>query len=450
MSIKFTDFYKKDYGSFHYPFRYPDTSNTKNGLFDWLEIKAFYPETSNEDFVRCYFPHAALFENNKFSTNESGAFGSYNKNTDVAYHFDAVKFANWLRDNYCIPLGVVLISDTVKSAEIDADGIKKLLLESGKNVEADLYIDCTGFTSLLLGEYLQEPFISYNNMLPNNKAWACQVPYKDKEKELEPYTNCTAIENGWCWNIPLWSRIGTGYVFSDKYVSSEKALEEFKNYLMSNKMTIPRTKEEVDSYQYKKIDMRIGIHEKTWVKNVVAIGLSAGFIEPLESNGLFSVIRFVQKLAKSLLREEVSKFDIDIYNIAVKGIYENFAQFVAMHYALSIRRDTNYWIDISNHTFSESLVNMKPDNVVGFFDLHNRKMFTNDIDPISGITYVSVGMNYPLFDKVDQKNNIFNYNIKSYIDSLVENFNNKKIKWTTSASVCLSLNKYLEKNIYNR
>jgi hypothetical protein len=215
-------------------------------------------------------------------------------------------------------------------------------------------------------------------------------------------------------------------------------------------MTIPRTKEEVDSYQYKKIDMRIGIHERTWVKNVVAIGLSAGFIEPLESNGLFSVIRFVQKLAKSLLREEVSKFDIDIYNIAVKGIYENFAQFVAMHYALSIRRDTNYWIDISNHTFSESLVNMKPDNVVGFFDLHNRKMFTNDIDPISGITYVSVGMNYPLFDKVDQKNNIFNYNIKSYIDSLVENFNNKKIKWTTSASVCLSLNKYLEKNIYNR
>lgn len=100
-----------------------------------------------------------------------------------------------------------------------------------------------------------------------------QLPFVDKEKELEPYTNCTAINNGWVWNIPLWSRIGTGYVYSDKHISKENALEEFKLHLMSNKMTIPRTKDQVDSLTFKDIQMRVGIHERTFVKNVVAIGL---------------------------------------------------------------------------------------------------------------------------------------------------------------------------------
>ena len=82
-----------------------------------------------------------------------------------------------------------------------------------------MYIDCTGWKSLLLGETLKEPFNSYSDILPNNRAWAVQLPYTDKEKELEPFTNCTAIDNGWVWNIPLWSRIGTGYVYSDKHIS---------------------------------------------------------------------------------------------------------------------------------------------------------------------------------------------------------------------------------------
>jgi tryptophan halogenase len=100
---------------------------------------------------------------------------------------------------------------------------------------------------MLLGEALDTPFESYNHMLPNNKAWAAQVPYRDRAIELEGYTNCTAIENGWCWNIPLWTRLGTGYVYSDKFISDEQALEEFKNYLSSDKMIVPRSKNEIDA-----------------------------------------------------------------------------------------------------------------------------------------------------------------------------------------------------------
>ena len=95
-----------------------------------------------------------------------------------------------------------------------------------------MYIDCTGFKSLLLDKTLKEPFESYSDMLPNDSAWATKILYKDKEKELVPYTNCTAIENGWVWNIPLWSRIGTGYVYSRFKVNlyDDTALKEFKKH----------------------------------------------------------------------------------------------------------------------------------------------------------------------------------------------------------------------------
>ena len=449
MSIKFNDFYDVDSGGFHYPFREPDLTDTNYGIRDWLDIKAFYPQTPNKDFVNCYFPQSYLFENNKFATNESGLYGTYNKTTDVAYHFNAVKFASFLKETYAMPRGVKNILAKVVQVEIDDDGIKYILLDNGDKITSDLFIDCTGFSSLLLGKSLKEPFISYSDMLPNNRSWAVQIPYKDKELELEPFTNCTAIKNGWCWNTPLFSRIGTGYVYSDKFVSPDDALDEFKQYLMSEKMVIPRTKEDLDALQFRDIQMKIGIYERTFVKNVVAIGLSAGFVEPLESNGLFSVIRFISKLSKTILRGTVSKFDIDIYNITIKGMYDTFAEFVALHYALSIRRDSEYWIAISKKTFSNKMVNMEPGYIAGFNDVHDKKMFIKEIDPIAGITYISVGMNYHFIDRIDQQENIFNNDIKPYIDGIKEKFEDKKKYWQEISEHAPTLYKYLKDNIYN-
>jgi tryptophan halogenase len=89
--------------------------------------------------------------------------------------------------------------------ESGEDGIKSLKLDNGESVEADLFVDCTGFKSLLLGQFLEEPFISYNDVLPNDRAWATHVPYNDKNSEMVPYTECTAIDNGWVWQFPLGS-----------------------------------------------------------------------------------------------------------------------------------------------------------------------------------------------------------------------------------------------------
>jgi hypothetical protein len=212
LSIKFTDFGKKG-TSFHYPFGEPHTDGNHAGLNDWWFKKFLNPELDNSDYATCHFPQMALVNNNKIDYNNSQIIPfDFDKHT--AYHFDATKFGLWLKENYCLPRGVKHIKEDITSIEKDDNGIKSL----NKKHTADLYIDCTGFKSLLLGETLKEPFESYSDMLPNNSAWATRIPYENKEEELVPYTNCTALGNGWVWNIPLWSRIGTGYVYSDKYI----------------------------------------------------------------------------------------------------------------------------------------------------------------------------------------------------------------------------------------
>lgn len=449
MSIKFTDFFDKNYGSFHYPFGTPYLEGSGDGLRDWFWKKYFYPDTPVEDFVRSNFPAAALFESDKYSPNYHGKFDNFNSKIDVAYHFDATKFGNWLRDRYCKPKGVNHIQATVVEIPANDQGVKHLVLDNGECLSADLFVDCTGFRSILLEGALNTEFISYAELLPNNRAWACQVPYKDKEKEIEGFTNCTAIENGWCWNTPLWSRLGTGYVYSDHYASPEQALEEFKNYLCSNKMKIPRTREEVDNYKFRDVPFRVGIHKQTFVKNVVAIGLSAGFLEPLESNGLFSVHEFLFKLCKILKRGHVTQWDRDSYNTATHGMYRNFAEFVALHYALSIRNDTPYWQDISNKKFSNGLDQLEPTMNVGFHNFIHRSMFTGQFDIEQGITYVSTGMNRFIFDEIDvavgqcrmgdQKNNLAPFFTRMELN---------KQRWSKQAEKELTLFQYLKKNIY--
>lgn len=459
MSIKFTDFYKKDSGSFHYPFGGPISIENRNPYQDWHRKKYFYPETKVTDFTECLFSASALYSNNKFSLNLDGKLDNFNLNTDYAYHFDAVQFSNWLRENYCLPKGVNHIVGTVKDIITNETGIEKLILENGKEITSDLFVDCTGFKSMLLGEALKEPFDSYSDMLPNNKAWATRVSYKNRSKELEGYTNCTARQNGWCWNIPLWSRLGTGYVYSDKFVSKKTALEEFKEYLMSDRMTIPRTKEEVDSFEYKEIDMRVGIHKRTFVKNVVAIGLSAGFIEPLESNGLFSVHEFLFKLLDILQRDTINQFDRDMYNVSVRDLFDGFAKFVVLHYALSHRDDSEYWRAIQNKSFVDARTNDPYTQHVTRTDIfynmiwrymNNWSHTTNDN---AGITYISTGMN--LFMANDQRLESYALHVKPVselkleIDEMNNFWNKKKAEWKKVADSSPTIEEYLKTTFYS-
>jgi tryptophan halogenase len=449
MSIKFTDFYEKDGGYFHYPFGNPVLDNDPN-MRNWMFKKALYPDTDVKDFVNTYFPHAALFEKNKFSLNTNRKFKNFNPTTDVAYHFDAVKFGLWLKEKYCIPRGVTNILGTINNITQNNNGIEYLELDTGEKITADLFIDCSGFRSLLLGNALNVPFTSYADILPNNKAWACQIPYIDKEKEIEPFTNCTAIGNGWCWNTPLWSRIGTGYVYSDQFISDEEALEEFKEHLCSDKMAIPRTREQLENLIFRQVPFKVGIHEKTFVKNVVAIGLSAGFIEPLESNGLYSVHEFLFMLLKTMLRGPITQWDRDVYNTTTSSMFRDFAYFVALHYALSNRTDTKYWQQNNQRIYSPDMPRLEASTAISFNDLQNRKMFFETPDPKAGITYVSVGLHYPYLDIVGQTwhENYENINFKIAFKPVFDKMEQNKKEWQSAADQSPSLYNFLKANIY--
>ena len=384
LSIRFTNFYKKDSGSFHYPFSHPYTEKNLAGKNDWYFKKLFYPETPLSDYADCIYPNMALVNQNRITT--KNILPNFNFKRDTAFHFDATKFAIWLRDNYSKPKGVNHILAEVEDIVVNDDGIDYLLLDNGEKIKADLFVDCTGFKSILLSGAMKEPFDSYSEMLPNNSAWAARVPYKDKQKELEPWTDCTAIENGWVWNIPLWSRIGTGYVYSDKFVSDEDALQQFKNYLKSKGHN-------TENLEFKNIKMRVGIHKRLWVKNVCAIGLSAGFIEPLESSGLFTVHEFLLKLVRNLQREYVNQWDKDVFSTSCVSQFREFAEFVAMHYALSHRDDTEYWRSVSKKQYSKPMVDQEPPIIHGFTYFCYNKMRDLSFND-SGINCIATGMNW--------------------------------------------------------
>jgi hypothetical protein len=461
MSIKFTDFYKKDSGGFHYPFGKPFFNDSDNPYYTWQLKKYYYPETPITDFVDCLFPAASLFQTNKYSLNKYNEFDNFNPDEDIAYHFDAVKFGNWLREEFCIPKGVKHIIGTVKKVNTGIDGITSLILDDGSVLTADLFVDCTGFKSLLLGESLSEPFEPYSHMLPNNKAWAARLEYKDQEKELEGFTNSTAIQNGWCWNIPLFGRLGSGYVYSDLYTTSEDAQKEFKSYLMSSKMVVPRTRDEVENLEFKDITMRVGIHTRTFVKNVVAIGLSAGFIEPLESNGLFSVHEFLVKLVAILRRRHISQFDRDMYNTVVRNQFDNFAKFVAMHYALSHRSDTEYWKANNDRSYQDRFGDPyfpylgRSD---AFWNMAWRYMenWHHPYDS-AGIPFISTGMDITMFDDYRIERTISTLkrdiphkaDLKKLTDFHVSKWESNKVKWSSNALKAPTLYNYLKTNFYS-
>lgn len=449
LSIKFTDFYKKDYGSFHYPFGEALEPEHELGINIWNYKKHYYPETRPEDYCEIVNPWYYCLENNRMPIGCNEVFSSFDLKFCSAYHFDAIKFANWLRERYCIPRGVKYIRSTVKKVLSDDDGVAGLVLSDGTVITSDLYIDCTGWNSLLLEKTLKEPFDSYSDILPNNRAWSTQIPYIDKERELEGYTHCTAINNGWVWNIPLWSRIGTGYVYSDKYISKEDALEEFKNYLRSDKMSVPNVERISDDLKFKDIEMKVGIHKRTWVKNVIAIGLSAGFIEPLQSNGLYSVHEFLLKLVTSINRETVTHWDIDSYNYVIFKIFDGFAKFVSLHYLLSERDDTEYWKNARMMSV-ENRINCHPSD--SMMDLLERKFISGVHDPYNGTQYIANGLNYNILTEEKIRNDLYHNRSMDYkldVDKLLSVWENrKKIQYEKSMR-CPSFFNYIRQKFYS-
>jgi hypothetical protein len=431
LGIMFTDFYKKG-TQFCYPFGKPETSGCTSGLNDWWFKKSVYPKTPNSNYAESFYPQMSMINQNKFFSDRDEKI-SFNKETDAAYHFNAVKFGQWLKDNYAIPRGVKYLKEHIHTIKQNNNGIVSL----NNKHKADLYIDCTGFKSLLLSETLKEPFESYSDLLPNDSAWVAQKPFKNKKKELVNYTNCTALENGWVWNVPLWSRIGTGYVYSSDFVSDEDALKQFQKHLGTKEL------------EFRNIKSRVGIHKRLWVKNVVAIGLSASFIEPLEGNGLFSVHEFLRILLRNMKRGAVSQWDKDNFTHECKSTFKCFAEFVAMHYALSHRNDTPYWKSNLNKNWDKKLINLKPSSIAGILWSSNQRQGWQ-FNENGGLHCIAAGMNWAPtdVDEVMFKNLM---NEKVFIEGCkytAKQLDNRKKNWDKIIKNKTSYYDYLKNEIY--
>ena len=326
-SVKFENF--SEYGSFHYPFfDGGPPSNAKNGILDWFLHYRATDGNPTVSFAEWMVPYWKLIEDNKVGLFDFPGFSNVN---NVGYHLDAVKFANYLKREFCIPRGLTHITDTIESIENDEKGNIKSL--NGK-YEADLFIDCTGFKSLLLKENQGVEWDEFPFLI-NDRAWAVRLCYNDKKTEQLNHTKCTALNNGWVWHVPLSNRIGTGYNFSSKFISDEDALDEFKAHLGDNERLS----------DYRLITWDNGVAKEVWKNNVVGIGLSAGFIEPLESNGLLSAHNFSMYLvdALSLHKGKVNTVVRDQFNRRCRRSFQDFAYFVGNHFMLSTRDDTPYW-----------------------------------------------------------------------------------------------------------
>lgn len=360
LSIKFNQFYKKDDKGFHYPF---GSSSPDKQIFQELGINAFqylkwkYPELPNSYFADSYWPAVALCHNNTISFNKNREFANLDLSRAYAFHFDAIMFADYLRDHVCIPRGVQHISSTVTDINLNDDGIESVQLKNGDLVHADLFIDCTGFKSLLLNK-LKSEWISYSDIIPNNRAWTARVPYNDIHNQMKNYTDCTALGNGWVWNTPTWSRIGTGYVYSDHYTTPDDALLEFTSHLKAQGYKTS----EISSYN--DVHFRNGVQKDLWIQNCVAVGLSAGFIEPLESTGLFTTITTIDRLTEILNDDGYNQFQVNEFNILCRSNFDGLAKFTASHYMFTQRDDTKYWKDCRTRDYNTHLLpyerNMPP------------------------------------------------------------------------------------------
>jgi tryptophan halogenase len=251
-------------------------------------------------------------------------------NRDFGYHVENVNFVGFL-EQYAQRVGVRIVEDTVDQVMLDERGVAGLKLKSGGTAEADLYVDCSGFASVLLGKALGERFISYKPTLYCDRAvvggWE-----RGAEEPIRPYTTCEGMEAGWCWQIDHENRVNRGYVYSSGFISDEAAEREFRG-------KNPKVRET------RVVKFVSGRYERCWVKNVVAIGNASGFVEPLEATSLGAICDESYMLAEMLADGGLDPGEQAIRQYDKRcGIKWDFIRdFLSIHYRFNTRFETGFW-----------------------------------------------------------------------------------------------------------
>ena len=393
-SIQFTDFYKKGtrfqfpFGDFHFP--EPVNGNTEKmvqSIGEYFNIQSVFnshlhhearQELEREDFGRYFSINAMLAEYDKIGIpNQEG----YDFVRNTAYHLNADLLGQYLKKRFC--KNITHIQDNITEVKWDDNGITSINCNDSQYTDYDLYIDCTGFQSLLLEKTLGREFQQFPWLL-NDKAVCARIPYKDefdKQKQMHCVTDCRGLSSGWLWTIPLWDRMGKGYVYSSQFLDETSAEQEFR----------AETKWHGD---IKHIPFKSGYIDKSWYQNVVGIGLASGFIEPLESTGLLTTHENIIKLVRILEQHDchVNSVDKTMFNSSNIEQIEGHAAFISLHYGLSRRDDSTYWqyvTEMDYDNFEGSNIIRKNHNARYLSAILTSRTF--DVRQ-QGMTYIIAGM----------------------------------------------------------
>lgn len=249
---------------------------------------------------------------------------------NFAYHLDAGRYAKYLR-NLCETNGVKRIEGKIHTIEQDPTSgfISKLLLESGQKVEGDLFIDCTGFRGLLIEQTLNTGFEDWSHWLPCDSAIAVQT---ESLEAATPYTRSIARTSGWQWKIPLQHRVGNGLVYSSRFMNDQDAQAELLQNIDGKLLTEPRV-----------IKFQTGKRKQVWNKNCIAIGLSSGFIEPLESTSIHLIMMAATRLLHLFPFNGVNSALIKEFNRLSSIEMEQLRDFIILHYHATSRFDSDFW-----------------------------------------------------------------------------------------------------------
>lgn len=389
--VKFINWQTDAAPNFYYhPFSLPTGFIERNIANYWLDDStrnSTHSSTHNSSPIQKSFADAVctqefLCENNLGP--RTADTPDYKSHVNYGYHLDAGKFVTFLSRHCKQVLGVKHIVATINSVNQNEQGIESIETTDQQIIHADLFVDCSGLGSLLLGKTLGVKFIDKSDQLFIDSAVAVQVPYENEESPILPYTISHAEQAGWIWDIGLYSRRGIGHVYSSRHMSEDEAASVLQNYVgTAFKNLSPR-----------KLTIPCGHREQFWVKNCVAVGMAAGFIEPLEASALVMV-----ELAAMYIRDQLPHHT-GVMPIVAKRFNElqtyrwnRIVDFLKLHYVLS-KRDSAFWRDNRDpETISETL---KESLQLWQYHVPYKRDFLHkeEIFPTASYQYILYGMGF--------------------------------------------------------
>ena len=309
---------------------------------------------------------------------------------DYAYQFDAALYAKLMR-KVAEERGVIRTEGKIVKVKQNPANhhIDSLELDNGSMVSGDLFIDCSGFKGLLIEETLKTGYEDWTHYLPCDRAVARLT---ERLPELPPYTRATAKKSGWQWRIPLQSRTGNGYVYSSQFISDDEALASLNADLDTPVIAEPKF-----------LRFKTGIRKQTWNKNVVAIGLAAGFLEPLESTSIHLIQTAIARLMTNWPDSSFNQPDIDYFNRKTYAEYEKVRDFLILHYYATARNDSPFW----NYCRTMEIPKSLEERIAIYKE--NARLYRDDLELFTPVSWFAVfnGQNiepkryHPLADILD-------------------------------------------------